>query len=460
MTDLLDPPTMPSVRSSIPNDAGLGAFRPVMPKRGIPRLMRRLVGVDEDILDWVPEERPRYTRLGFIVLNTGLLAGVAMHFALTSVTGAAWWQLLPADLFWALVIITIDSWLISSMHGADRASGIGGYLPRLLVSVLLGVVIAEPLVLAVFHQSVDNEISEHRKVEIDTYESTLKRCNPPSGDPSKDPSCAGFLVTIKNGPEGIRADLRQAIKDRDTLKQYVAEADRQLATLEEIARAECAGTASPNGATTGQRGEGPECRRDKEKADEYRRDSQIGQRHKDLAAAEQLVTDLSARLSAAEKSTEQQINAAIKAEVREKRENLSARGLLDEIDALGRLSGKNLTIGLAHLLLALLLMLLDCLPVLSKLMSRRTTYDDRVRNQLDADSRLHNRQLRTTERRDTVALEIQERRLDQRLRTSVEDITGEDRTAKERRRMELDAQIDRLAAAIEQGRAPSGARPR
>lgn len=114
MTDLLDPPTVRSVRSSLPNDAGIGAFRPMMPKRRIPRLMRRRVGVDEDILDWVPEERPRYTWLGFIVLNTGLLAGVAMHFALTSVTGASWWLLLPADLFWALMIITIDSWLISS----------------------------------------------------------------------------------------------------------------------------------------------------------------------------------------------------------------------------------------------------------------------------------------------------------------------------------------------------------
>ena len=97
-------------------------------------------------------------------------------------------------------------------------------------------------------------------------------------------------------------------------------------------------------------------------------------------------------------------------------------------------------------------MLLDCLPVLSKLMSSRTAYDERVRNQLDADGRLHNRQLRTTERRDTVDLEVQERRLDQKLRTSMEDITGEDRSAKERRRIELDAQIDRLAAAIEQGR--------
>jgi len=172
-TDLAEPPTVGPVRSSLPNDAGIGTFRPVMPKRGIPRLMRRLVGVDEGILDWVPEERPRYTRLGFIVLNTGLLAGLAMHMALTSVTHAAWWLLLPADLLWALIIITIDSWLISSTHGIERSAQFWVYLPRLLVSILLGLAIAEPLVLTVFHQSIGNEISEYRKTEVDRYETDV-----------------------------------------------------------------------------------------------------------------------------------------------------------------------------------------------------------------------------------------------------------------------------------------------
>ncbi|MBY8853451.1 DUF4407 domain-containing protein, partial [Saccharothrix sp. MB29] len=123
------------VRASLPNDVAVGALRPVMPQRGVPRLLRRLIGVNEDVLDWVPEERPRYTRLGAIVLNTGFLAAVSMHMALASVLGNHWW-LVFADLMWAVVIITADSWLISSTHGAPRASLIGTYLPRLLLSVM------------------------------------------------------------------------------------------------------------------------------------------------------------------------------------------------------------------------------------------------------------------------------------------------------------------------------------
>ncbi len=447
MTDLLDRPVADrAVRSSLPNDVAVGALRPVLPQRGPARLLRRLIGVDEGILDWVPEERPRYTRLGLIVVNTGLLAGVSMHMALASVVGHQWWLFL-ADLLWATIIVTADSWLISSTHGAARSSWWGTYLPRLVLSALLGAVIAEPLVLSVFHQSIDNEIREYRKTEVDNYETALKRCNPPSGDPATTPECVGFLVTISERPQAVKDELTQATRNRDALKTKVDQADAQLAELERLARDECAGRTGPG--LTAVPGEGPECTRNREKADQYRADSQVDRLHRDLAAADQLVVDLNTRLSEQSGKTERAVNAAITAEVDEKRANLTDRGILDEFDALGRLSEKHVTIAAAHLFLALLLIVLDCLPVLSKLMSSGTEYDARVREQLDTSGRLHERQLRAAEKRDSVDFELQEHRFNQKLRAGIEDIGGEDRSAKERRKIEMDAQINRLAAALE-----------
>jgi hypothetical protein len=430
----------------MPNDVAVGALRPVMPKRGLPRLMRRLIGVDEDVLDWVPEERPRYTRLGFIVLNTAVLAGVSMHMALTSVLGNQWW-LLFADLLWALIIITVDSWLISSTHGVPRSSLLGTYLPRLIVSFLLGFVIAEPLVLAVFHQSIGNEIREYRKAEIDSYETKVKQCNPPSGGLVTDESCTGFLVTITERPQALKDELDQAVKNRDALKTKVDNLDNRLAVLERLARDECAGRAGPG--LTAIPGEGPECLRNRATADQFRTDSQIRQLHKDLVTADRRVATLTEKVSTASGKTERDVNAAIKATVKEKRENLNDRGLLDEFDALGRLSTQSVAVFAAHILLVLLLIALDCLPVLSKLMSNRTEYDSRLRQQLDVSGRLHDRQLRASEKRDSVDFELQERRFTQKLRVGIEDIGGEDRTAKELRKIEMAAQIDRLATALE-----------
>lgn len=65
-------------------------YWPARPEHGVPRLLRRLAGIREDVLDWVPEERPRYTRLGLIVANTGIMAAAAMLIALTSVISVPW----------------------------------------------------------------------------------------------------------------------------------------------------------------------------------------------------------------------------------------------------------------------------------------------------------------------------------------------------------------------------------
>ncbi|PPK70410.1 DUF4407 domain-containing protein [Actinokineospora auranticolor] len=442
MTGLLDRP----VRSSLPNDTAVGALRPVLPKRGLPQLMRRLIGVNEGVLDWVPEDRPRYTRLGFIVLNTGLLAGVSMHMALSTVAGNHWW-LVVADLAWAAIIITLDSWLISSTHGATRTSLAGTYLPRLVLSALLGLVIAEPLVLSVFHQPISNEIKEYRKAEIDGYQSALVRCNPISGARNTDQSCDGYAVAFSKGPDSVRQELDRAVVVRDQLKAKVADVDGKLAELERLARDECAGRAGPG--LSAVPGEGPECKRNRTKADEFRRDGQVEALHQQLAGADLRIEQLNGELAEASGATEREINAAIDAAVAEKRGNLTDKGLLDEFDALGRLSAKSAMILLAHVLLALLLIALDCMPVLSKMLSGRTAYDEVLRQQVHTSTRLHERQLRASEKRDAVGFELLELRATQKLRSGIEEISGEDRSAQERRKIEIATQIDRLAAALE-----------
>lgn len=439
MTGLVDR----AVRPSLPDGVAAAALRPVPPQRGLPRLMRGLVGVNEDVLDWVPEERPRHTRMGFIVFNTGVLAGVSMHLALSSVVGPHWW-LVFADLLWSWIIITVDSWLVSSTHGAARTSLFGTYLPRLVLAVLLGAVIAEPLVLSVFHQSIGTEISEYRKTKIDDYRTTLERCNPPTGVPDPSPSCTGFLVTVGAGPQPIEDELARANASRDDLRQQAADIDSTLARLEQLAVDECAGSAGPG--LSGRAGEGPECARNREKADEFRRDNQVGSVHEALSAADQRAGVLSRDLARAAAATEHAVSTAINTEVAKKSATLTEHGLLDEFEALSRLSAKHSTVLSAHVLLVLLLIALDCLPVLSRMLSGHTEYDARMRRQLDVSARLHDLQLRASERRD---LELRERRSAHQLRADIDVIGGEDRSAKERHKIETAEQIDRLAAALE-----------
>src|SRR5262245_41106021 len=90
---------------------------PARPDASPWRLIRRLAGVDEELLAWVPEERPRSTRLGAIIANTGLLAALSMFFALSTIVAMPWPYLVPTALLWGFIIINLDGWLVASTHG-------------------------------------------------------------------------------------------------------------------------------------------------------------------------------------------------------------------------------------------------------------------------------------------------------------------------------------------------------
>ena len=60
-----------------PSSVPPGTYRPARPDRGPGRWFRMCVGINEDVMDWTPSERAKYTGLGIIVLNTGCLAAFA-----------------------------------------------------------------------------------------------------------------------------------------------------------------------------------------------------------------------------------------------------------------------------------------------------------------------------------------------------------------------------------------------
>jgi Domain of unknown function (DUF4407) len=452
-TDLAEPPSSPelggtpSVRSSLPNDAPVGLYRPVTADRGAGRWLRSIIGVKEDILDWAPEERPRYTRLGAIVLNTGLMAALSLVVALTSVTHGAWWALIPVGLGWGYLILTFDGWLISSTHGVQKTSKLALFVPRIVISLLLGAAIAEPLVLWVFQPSVHNEIAEYRKSTIEAYESRLRSCNPATGSISTDPTCQGFRVNIADSPQAVESQLRNAVALRNRTEKEVGVLDRRYAQLDRVARDECAGVVGPG--LTGVAGVGGECRRNREKADQYRTDVQLTQRHQKLNALRASVADLNTKVAEARRVAGQQISEAIATKVQEKRDNLVDLGLLDEMHALDRLTDKNTVIEVAGWVLRLLLIAIDCLPVLSKMMGGTTTYDMLVTRQLESTKRLHGKHIQLYERQDSVNLDILGQRAEQKLRNKTGDMDNEERLGRAKRKKDLAAQIDQLAAELE-----------
>lgn len=152
-------------------------------------------GAKPDILRECPEEEPKYVGLGGAVLVTSTMAAVSSTVALTIATGASWWLLWPVGLLYGGIVFLLDRFLVSQQlnpyrferdalpdwwrRDADPRVAADGpaprrralrtaarvpvvllaALPRLALAAVIGVLIAEPVVLTIFEPEVDDKIA-------------------------------------------------------------------------------------------------------------------------------------------------------------------------------------------------------------------------------------------------------------------------------------------------------------
>jgi hypothetical protein len=435
--------TRPRTGATPGDDGRREPLRPAQPQPGVGRTLRRIAGVDETILDWVPEERPRYSRLGAIVLNTGLMAALSMTVLLGRVDLPGLF-VVPIAMIWGYLILSFDGWLVASTHGVHGTAKLRIFLPRLLISILMGAVIAEPLLLTVFAPAIHTVINADRKNEVDTYESRLRTCNPATG--TAPAGCDGFLLNTDDDPAGPRQELALATAERTKLQALIKSIDIELSKRENLARAECNGAAGPG--LSHRRGEGPNCRRDRAEADRYRASSGLDEHQTHLVGINRRIESLTAQNGTASTKYTAALNATIATKVAEKRAEQEEIGILDEDKALGTLASQSMFVLVGSWLLRLLLVAIDCLPVLTKLMSRPTTYDALVSRQLDISNRLHEKSTAQREQHDAGRADVAMRRDEHRVRTEMAEIDERTREARADREADLDRQVEELAARL------------
>ncbi|WP_422772310.1 DUF4407 domain-containing protein [Plantactinospora sp. WMMC1484] len=419
-------------------------YRPARPaRRGVGYLLRQIAGVDEPILDWVPEERHRYNRLGAILLNTGLMASLSM-LALLGSHSVPLAALVPAALLWGYVILTFDRWLVTDTHGTGGMRT-GKFLIRLAISILMGLVVAEPLLLWIFKSDVHTQIGKERTTLVGTYESTLKRCNTLSGEPPADQTgcTTEFLLNVPGSPRPLLESKAAKESERIKIQKAVAVIDAEIKRREDLARRECNGT--PGVGLTGRVGEGPNCRQLRGETATYVASSGRPQRQAELDAANAEIARIDAELSTASQRYAEDVSAAISAKVEAKESTLKNPGLLDQVRALDHLGRENVFVLIQSWLLRLLLVVVDALPVITKRLSRATTYDGLLSRQLIVDDKLHERSLKSRVERELGDLDVQIQENEHSVRLRKERIEERGRDAEADRQAGLDAQIEELA---------------
>ncbi|MFF8599415.1 DUF4407 domain-containing protein [Streptomyces sp. NPDC015232] len=417
-------------------------------RRGPAVLLRTLIGVREEILEWVPQERGRYTWYGAIVVNTALLGGASMVLAVTTVRGelpTAAAVAIGAIWFW--VVLALDAWLVSSTHG-HRPGGMWRTLvPRLLLSLLLGLAIAEPLLFQVFDKEIRQEITVANEQEVGTLRGTLVVCNPLDGSSTAGrPECAGHRLGVPGAPAELARQVRenaQKVKERQaqvsamnqTLAQKMAAEQRECDRKKWIWRGRYADVTET-------------CERARADTTAYRESSRLSTREAELTRLIEEGNRLTAKAAVAGDTYRPAVNRAIEERTRRHAESLDDDGLLTRAHALTRVAWSDWYAGFVAVVLHLLLLVVDAMPVLAKLMSGPTSYDRVLSGRLDSARRSHMEELQLRHACEAADHEARRHAAEQDAAHRMDEASHQYRLARSERAAAFHAELDARAARL------------
>nr|WP_062337308.1 DUF4407 domain-containing protein [Herbidospora sakaeratensis] len=424
-------------------------IRPAPPVTGWSRTVRRISGIRDDVLDWVPEERPRYTWQAIVLLNAGMLATVSMLIFLGRAFSAPWWLLLPGAVLWGWLVISFDAWLISSTHGMKRGRHFA-LLSRLVLAGLVGFVIAEPLVIRLFEPTIRQQVGITRLSETTAYESLLKRCNPADGGRVADADCAGHRVDVKRTAPAFAKDLEETTRERDKLAAKLKGREGRLDRLVDRKSGECDGTSG-----SGLPGNFVQCQLKTQDIVDFRTSIQ-GDRDL-LKKLNDDVTGLIGKRRDVENDDRARLSTRLDQMVEDHKNTQGDIGILEELHALHALAQRDSVVNVAQWLIRALLITLECWPVMTKLLGGRSTYDRLIADRLTLAYSLHEREtelhthiktghLRVVEATEQEQIDSVLKEVAERKRARLEEMDNAQRAVDAQQQENLLRSIDELAA--------------
>jgi len=355
-----------------------------------------LGGADGTVLDEVPTETPRFVQMFFVLAGTALVSAISMMFALMTGVRVGAWVAVPLAIVWALIIFNLDRFLTSTMRSTRNVWRlIGLAIPRVIMAAIIGIVVAEPLVLQVFHNDIAREVTATNLVQAQSDQDAV------TSGPEKqaldaaservsalESQAASGVVAGADTTSGATASAQATVDDltaKLAAQQTVIDQARAIYQCELTGQgagevAGCSGVAG-EGASSG-------AAQDQLAAAQSAYDdlaAQLTTAQSDLAAAQAAGTADAGASEAQNKkqakdelpAAREQYDAALAAYNARAAEvaggNAGATGLLSQISGLERLSQREPTLLWAHGLIAALFFMIELLPVLVKVL---TSYGD------------------------------------------------------------------------------------
>jgi Domain of unknown function (DUF4407) len=135
-------------------------------------------GAHQQLLKEYPSEHSKYAGLGGVILATFVLASLSAGYAIYSVFGNIIWTIVFA-VIWGLIIFNFDRFLVSTMrkYGVSTKKQIWMAVPRIILALLIGATIARPLELKIFEKEIDTKVAQNMHKKILLNDSLLQQEN-------------------------------------------------------------------------------------------------------------------------------------------------------------------------------------------------------------------------------------------------------------------------------------------
>lgn len=331
--------------------------------------MAVLAGARADVLASAPGARAKFVALGGVLLSTGGLAAVSAAFAVHMALGVWWPFALVIGLGWGAVIVNLDRMVLVGMgHDSSWQRNLVLAVPRVGLALILGVVVATPLTLQIFHKEIDTEIVRMQAERADAYRVGLEKDARFSDLPALRHRIATAESVVASG--GVADTGLAAVQGDVTARQ--GEYDKALGTqrdLEAKAQCELDGTCG-----TGERGAGTAYQQARAAADAQAAVVASARSALDAAvAASSAAQSRSAQLAGSSLADDKASLTRLTGEQDRLQAafdttNEGSGGILLRLEALDRLGNENGTLAAAQFMLSLLFMSVEVLPVLMKLL--------------------------------------------------------------------------------------------
>lgn len=289
-------------------------------------------GANRSLLNRCPTEASKFTGIGAAVFFTGVLAALSGGYAFYTVFENAWWSAAFA-LLWGAIIFNLDRFIVATMRKKKGKKWLEFVQasPRILLAILLAIVITKPLELRIFSKEIDRKLVI---LEEQIYQKEI--------------------AEIDQRYVSLQANITSQI---EAFKSEIAAKETQRNILYEEARREADGTGGSM-----QRNAGPIYQLKKADADKAQTElDELTVRYVPLIAAKQTNLDSLAQ------ARQTEINAI-------KRNPWN--GLAAQLEALKVLTAENRGIAIANYFIIALFIMLECAPILVKLIAPRGPYDD------------------------------------------------------------------------------------